>query len=333
MIKTVCVSIIIVVLLIIVVTSTSFINNRLTCDLKHISSKKMLIWEIPGFFKMFNPSITKYGKQYVLCTRYSNKTVKNIFMYAYSELDYQSNICCAILDKYMNIQQVVFPLTNNCNPTEDPRIHYHNDQFFISATEFKNKQEIFPTIFVLDKYLKYVRKIDYNRPNYFTVMPVSNIQKNWCPFSHNNKLVVHTDSYPLWNVFELNSDNGCMEIITSVKTTDFFYTSNHKIVRCSTSWKPFSKSTYICGLHTKQFCTIFPTIRTILVEIDSITLKPIRKTDVICVDSTSDTRIQFLSGLEVDDTYVYLTYGIGDYKSEIHRLTKTYINKLFTTSK
>jgi hypothetical protein len=318
---------IIISLIIYVLFSTNAINNRWGCCFTHVLSKKMLLWEINGTHKMFNPSITKYGENYVMCTRYSNKTVKNIFLYMFSELQYQSYICIVLLSPTMKIKKVVFPQLNDV-PLEDPRIHYHNNKFYVSITEFNSKKDIFPTLYILNTNFDLIKRVEYNRSDYFAHTKPSNIQKNWCPFSHNKKLFLHTDTYPIWRVFEI-SDMGRMTKVFEIDTTLFFQSSKQKIIRCSTSWKSFTKNTYICGLHTKQFCGIFPTIRTILVEIDKKTLKPLRKTPVFCVDINNDTRIQFLSGLETDDSNVYLSYGIGDYKSEIKRFTKQHILNLF----
>jgi hypothetical protein len=306
--------------------STSFANNRLTCEYKHIITHKKLAWDIDGFYKMFNPSITKWNDNYVLCVRYSNKTVKNFFMYAYSTLNYQSSLCCAVLDGKMKIQKVIFPIRTDI-PLEDPRIQYHQSKFYISVTEYVDKGNIFPTLYILNDRFDYIQRIEYDRNDYFTIMPQFNIQKNWCPFVHNGELYLHTDTYPMWNVFKLFED-GHIQNIVSVDTKTLFCSSGHKLIRCSTSWKKLTDSTYICGSHTKTFCTKLPTIRTILVEIDMNTLQPIRKSDVLCIDIKSDTRIQFLSGLEVDEYNVYLSYGIGDYKCEVHSIPKTHVHNL-----
>lgn len=315
------------------------INNRLfSCEFKHICHKEILTWEIPGLYKMFNPSITKIGDKednrgYILCTRYSNKTIKNLFMYMYSDYNYKSKVCIAYLSPNLQkIQKVIFPnitIENiNCKyESEDPRITYHNNHYYISITEFRSKKEILPTLYKFDHSFNLIRRLEYNMTGYFKYIKPSTVQKNWCPFSHNGKLLLHTDTYPEWRIFQIDENTGDMSLYCSVNTEKLFSTIQKKIfIRCSTSPKHFSVNSLICGLHTKQFCGVFPTIRTMLVEIDKHTLLPIRRTDMFCVDGNDNhVRIQFLSGLETDDHNIYLTYGIGDYKCSVKRIPKSHL--------
>ncbi len=308
--------------------STRFINTKGMCKNKHILSPTVLDFEISGLYKFFNPSITKYDDGYMLCVRYSNKTIKNLFMYMYSELEYKSFICFIKLDLNMKIKNIIFPSLKNI-PLEDPRISYNDGKFYVSITEFNSRKDIYPALYVFNKDLQHLHTINYNKDNYHILNKPSYIQKNWCPFFVDSMLYLHTDTYPFWNVYKINS-NGNMNNLVNYDSRRFFENSKTTFLRCSTSWKPFSDTTYICGLHTKDFaCHKFlPTIRTVLVEIDKKTLLPIRKTPIFCIDNKNDTRVQFLSGLEVDDFYVYLTYGIGDYKIFIKKISKTHVNNL-----
>jgi hypothetical protein len=226
----------------------------------------------------------------------------------------------------MKVLKTIFPKMQS-KYLEDPRISFHDNKFYISITEFINKTKIFPSIYVFDNEFNFIHKQDYNWDTYFRSINIkpSMIQKNFCPFVLNNKLLIHTDSFPMWNVFDLNFNH-----IVSFNSKEFFLNLKHEIIRCSTSWKSFSEKTFICGLHTKTFAInkFLPTIRTILVEIDKETLIPIRKTKVLCFDRINNARIQFLSGLETDNNNIYLTFGIGDYKITIKRLPKTYVNRL-----
>lgn len=322
MIKAIVVIVFILSVICYLLFSTHAINDRWTCgEFTHVGHSNRLVWEIPGFTKMFNPSIAKRDKGYVMCTRYSNKTVKNVFMYAYSELNYHSKICMAYLSPEMRIEKVVFPKINDI-PLEDPRIAYHNGSYYVSITEYRAKKHIMPTLYKFDTNFNLIKRIEYNLDHYFEYTKPSKIQKNWCPFSYKGKLLLHTDAYPTWRVFQILDDGSMLPQVT--QDTTALFNSSKLFIRCSTSWKPFLNDDLLCGLHTKQFCGIFPTIRTILVEIDGETLLPKRKTKIFCVDKYH-TRIQFLSGMESDDLNIYLTYGIGDYKSEIKRIPKRHI--------
>ena len=310
--------------------STTFINNKVMCNNTHVICKDILNIEIPGTYKLFNPSICKYKDGYVICARYSNKVIKNIFLYMYSNLDYQSHICFIILSKNMEIQKTIFPKMQS-KFLEDPRISFFNNKFYVSITEFISKKHIIPSLHVFDIEFNFINKIEYKWDEYFKQLNIepSLIQKNLCPFSLNNNLVVHTDTYPTWNVFKVGSDNS-FENVISFSTKSFFKDLNHNLIRCSTSWVNFSKDTFICGLHTKTFAIrqTLPTIRTILVEIDKKTLHPIKKTRVLCFDIINNARIQFLSGIESDDFNIYLTFGIGDYKIVVKKLTKKAVKRL-----
>jgi hypothetical protein len=295
----------------------------LSCNCKHLQCNKVLDWEISSRCKIFNPSLTKYGKNYVMCARYSSKTLKHPFLYISTNI---SHVCIILLSPKFEILKIIFPKLNNI-PLEDPRIHYHNNKFYVSITEFNSNTYIFPALYILDKEFNLIKRVDYNKDDYFKHALKNNIQKNWCPFNHGDDLLLHTDSYPIWRVMKIN-ELGNMSQIVEHDTTEFFENSKQKIIRCSTSWKSFTEDTYICGLHTKEFSiSIIPIYNTILIEIDKKTLIPIRKTDTICIDSKNHTKVQFLSGIEVDDMNVYLSYGIGDYKVEIIKFTKNHLLK------
>lgn len=313
----------VIILLYFLLFSTNIINDRWSCKYKHLQCNKVLDWEISGMYKIFNPSLTKYRENYVMCARYSNKTLKNLFLYLSSKSTNSSHICIVLLSKKFEVLKIIFPKLNNI-PLEDPRIHYHNNKFYVSITEFNSNSDIFPALYILDKEFNLIKRVDYKKDNYFRHAQKNNIQKNWCPFSHGQDLLLHTDSYPIWRVMKIN-ETGNMSKILEQDTTSFFENSKQKIIRCSTSWKSLTESTYICGLHTKEFCMTIPIINTILIEIDKKTLIPIRKTSIICIDSKNHTKVQFLSGIEVDDMNVYLSYGIGDYKVEIIRFTKNHL--------
>lgn len=307
--------------------STNALNNRFGCEFKHIIYRVMLEYEFKGQeYKLFNPSLTKTHEGYIMCLRYCNNILKNLYFYLYGKKNCKSHIAVAKLSPTFEIEKLTF-LNIKGHPLEDPRIEYNDGKYYISITEFIDKKNIFPSLYVLDDSFNVLQRIEYNKQDYFGLNKKQYIQKNWCPFIRGKELLLHTDTFPEWKVFSVRN-TGSMSRIVSFDSREFFKPYIQQThIRCSTSWKSFTKETYICGIHTKQFCGILPTIRSILVEIDKITLLPIRSSDVFCVDS-NHVRIQFLSGLETDDMFVYLAFGIGDYKTKIIRLAKTYVSKL-----
>jgi hypothetical protein len=305
---------------------------------KHLTAKQLLALEIPGMYKIFNPSLCKFNDNFVICCRYSNKVLKNFFMYMYSNFDYQSHICFIVTDKQFNIKNIVFPKLQS-NFLEDPRICFYNNLFFVSVTEFINKRSIFPSLYMFDTEFNFIRKVEYNWDTYYMYresdmgkkirFPRNQIEKNWCPFVFKQKMFIHTDSYPTWNVFVLNTD-GNLQLFLSYDTTLFFNSTNMKLIRCSTSWVDFTETTLLCGLHTKKFSLqkFLPTMRSIFVEIDKVTFKPVRKTNVLCFDIKHHRRIQFLSGMESDENSIYITLGLGDYKFTVTKIPKNRIEQL-----
>lgn len=306
--------------------SISLINDKLTCHYKHITYKNMLSWEIDGFYKIFNTSIAKYNSKYILCGRYSNKITKNMLTLINGCIYYKSHICFVILTNNMKIKKIIFPCLQH-QFLEDPRIFIYKKLILVSITEFNSQKNIYPALYIFNRKFSLVKRIDYDRNTYHSNFP---IQKNWCIFSRGEELLIHTDSFPKWYVYGLNHNNGNLTPKITFDSKDFFRDCDEEIIRCSTSWKSFDNNTFICGLHTKSFYIkgITDTMRTILVLIDKETLIPIKKTKPFCIDRHTHTRIQFLSGLETDNDNVYLSFGIGNYKTEIKRIPKYYILSL-----
>lgn len=319
---------IIIILLIWILFSTKLLHYPLYCTDKHIYIKNVFDYEISGSYKFFNPSIIRKKDGYVLCARYSNYPCKTVFMYLYNLCTRfnDTNISFIHLTKNFQIQSISFPILGNIR-LEDPRILKYNDEYYISCTEYIKHTDQPPVILKFNKYFEYIKKIYYNISTY---NKKSNFNKNWNLFVHKDKTYVHTDSYPIWNIYSINLEDGCMLHTHTYDTSLFFKVKQH--LRCSTGWRSFRKNTYLCGLHTKElWAGKIPYIRSMLVEVDSRTFKPIKKTEIFCVDINTHDRVQFLSGLEIDKNYVILTYGIGDYKIIIKKiLIKTVQNMLDT---
>lgn len=316
-----------ILILIWILFSTKLLHCPLYCIDKHIYLKSVFDYEIDGYYKFFNPSIIRKKDGYILCTRYSNYPCKTVFMYMYNVCKYfnDTNIAFIHLTKDFEIQNISFPVLGDIR-LEDPRILEYKDEYYISCTEYITYDNQLSVILKFNKYFKYVKKIYYNMGDY---RKKTKLNKNWNLFIYNDKTYVHTDSYPVWNVYSINLEDGCMTMIYSYNTSSFFSVKQH--LRCSTGWRYFRKNTYLCGLHTKEFWNKIPYIRSMLVEVDSRTLKPIKKTKVFCVDIYTHARVQFLSGLEIDDNYVILTYGIGDYKIVIKKISIVTVKKMLDT--
>lgn len=315
------VKIIIVILLFYIFFSNHFMRCIVQyedCNTKHLYFKEIFSYEKTGLEKLFNPSIQKYGDKYICCIRNSTNTLKNLFGKMYSKYVCKTNIIFLEADKQFKKLRFITPKSEDC--IEDPRLVLHNNLYYISCTEYKNCK-ITPVLFVYNKNYEYVKKM------YYTGYPYKGIHKNWCPIIHENKRLMHTDTYPVWRVFSID-ENANLESIITFKSKSFFKIPKKTFLRCSTSWKIYDEYTYICGLHTKKKDN--KEIRTILVLIDRKTLLPLKYTCIFCIDNITHNKIQFLSGLEVDENHnVILTYGIGDYKITFYKISKRRLDSLF----
>jgi predicted GH43/DUF377 family glycosyl hydrolase len=303
------------IILIFIYTLFSFriLNTTISCKNNHEYFISKFEYEFDSNYKIINPSICKFNNNFILAFRFTNATYKNIALYLHHKLNYNSYLGIFILDNKYKIEKTIFPYTSSKYPIEDPRIIIFNEKIYISVTEMINSKYIYPYLLEYDLNLNFLRRIDYK--NYFSK---NKIQKNWCPFINNNRLLLHTDSYPEWIIYEIDLIDGSLKEIVR-KNINIISLDKNSYLRCSTSWKIINNK-YICGLHIKEYDKIigrFGKIRTILLELDVETLLPIKKTDILCIDKYNHHLIQFLSGLEINNNDIILTYGLGDYKIKI----------------
>lgn len=315
----------IIILIIFFLLESTFLNRNPICFSKHILIRDIFNVEYNGKYKLYNPSISYYKNNFLIAARNSNATMKNLLMYITHKFNYNSSIKLLILDNKFKLKQTIIPVFISKYPLEDPRIIIIKDKILISATEVVSSKKIYPVLFHLNFDMNVIKRVDYNKNCYHNK---SLIQKNWCPFLHKESILLHTDADP-WCVYKVNIDTGFIKKIVEKKCFDNFK-KKRTYIRCSTSWKEFSKDTYICGLHIKTYDPIFnklAMIRSALVEINKKSLIPLRMTEIFCVDKKHH-HIQFLSGLEIIGDNIIICFGLGDYKSTIYSITKNRINKM-----
>lgn len=295
------------------------------CNLHHLKYRELIKLETYNLNQYFNPSITRFGNKFIHCARQSTYTSKNILRHLYGKCFYDSSIFFYETDiNFKKVHIINVPAVQNLY-LEDPRILYFNNLYYISCTLLKNKKDIYPVLLVYNTSYNYIRKIEYKG---YIDEKIPRMYKNWCPFVKDEKIFLHTDTYPKWRVYSLN-DNGQMKLEVENDSVKFFNMKNDLYLRCSTSWKRYDNNSYICALHTKSK-GFYKKIRTIFVLIDKRSLFPIKKTPIICLDNVNHTRIQFISGLEIDDNGdILISYGIGDYMSITSKIKRTSLDKLF----
>jgi hypothetical protein len=295
--------------------------NFLICQ-KCLSGKTIFKLDFPGIYNIYNPSITISNNKYILCCRMSTNTFKNLAYYIYGRINYKNFYLFIVFTNDKNYQ-IIFPTQPNINnySLEDPRIieYKNNYVLFVSENRQERHNNYFPLGVVYDKNFNFIKYIKISKKDYFKDSRITR-QKNWCPFIHKNELYLHTDAYPIWKVFKLNYETGKL-----TKEVEQDIRLKFKIVnmylRCSTSWKSYDSEYYICGLHTRSN-NFLATIQSLLVLISKKTLLPEYKTDIFCLEPHSHDRIQFLSGLEIDDTHVILGYGVNDCEVKIKKIPR-----------
>jgi hypothetical protein len=299
----------------------NFTLEKCICD--HLISEPVYSLNLNKSEEVFNPSIIKKDNLIICASRLSTLNLKNIFSFVYGSIFFKTFIIFLVI-KDGKLKKIIYPECKSPNlkgKFEDPRLIEYKNNYFISATNYVNRNNIFPILLKFSKNFKFIKYIQYNKKDYFGKNKYT-IQKNWCPFIHENNLFLHTDSYPLWKVYQIDENIGDMKNIINFDTSIFFKEYKKIYLRCSTSWKIYNKKYYICGLHTKDKGSVFPRIRSLLVLINRITLLPEKKTNLLCIEETEHSKIQYLSGIETDEQNIYISYGVNDCKLHIKKIKK-----------
>lgn len=311
-------------------------RNIESCRANHLYQYSKILLEYNDsniFVKTYNPSIQKIDNGFILTARNTNKSFN--FFLNFNFLSYIYHICNIkniYVDNDFKIQKETFLETDKLK-LEDPRIIKFQDKYFVSYCNHIKRSECFPILFEYTfpsekafsqsgkEYTfqneKLLKKYEYDKKSYYGDRKQNIREKNWCPFEYNNSLYIHTDANP-WTIFKLNLDKKeNMELILKQKIN--FEIPSSLFFRCSTSWKEYNQTHFICGLHTKH--RVSEQIRSVLVLIDKETLLPTHMTDILCFERDHHI-FQFLSGLETDDFNIYIAYGIDDYRFTVRKIPK-----------
>lgn len=294
--------------------STPQINDEIYIPNKILYQKKSSIFST---YSSINPSIIKTENGYILA-------VRNIFKF-YGEISsielYHFTFDMKIIKK-SKISDI------KLHGYEDPRLFTHKNRIY-AIVVVKNKN-IFPKIIDITDF-KINKIIEFERTYH------SGNNKNWNIFKLPNceQLYLHTDSFPIWKIFKINLD-GILSTYINFDSKlffdpDNFYQNSYTCLRCSTIPVEYSVNSHILILHTKHnmnLKNLRPKMRSVIVEIDNITLLPIRYSNIINL-SLNDEIIQFVSGLcKIDNNNYLLTYGLNDLGFKIIKITKNEIEKI-----
>lgn len=268
--------------------------------------------------EMYNPSLCKIDEGFLICARKSSSSYKNLFSHFAGLFNYNSSI--VFIKTIRNSATYIYP--EQIKNLEDPRMIKYKNMYLVSANEYLTIDKNYPVISVYNRKYEFVKRVDYNRNDYNG--NAKGVQKNWCLFVKNQELYVHTDTYPRWKVFILDLENGRMQKIVDWDSRNFFKKFEGVVLRNSTSWKNFDSDNFICGLHTRTV-NLIPQIRSLFVLINYDTFLPEKQTNILCLEKDRCNRVQYLSGLETDDDYVYLGYGLNDAEIGIRKIMKSNI--------
>lgn len=195
---------------------------------------------------------------------------------------------------------------------EDPRMILVDGDYLICLTAFDGQKKFHPVYYYRKEMHEYIMEDG---------MPAQSGNKNWCPFlDEQGRVCIHTDASPVWKVYTLDVPTGRMTPLVATKLE----TGETKL-RCSTTWRSFSEKEYLVGLHVAKRGQYY----SVLALVNKKTLLPVVVGRSFC--NGTHERIQFLSGLDVDDEYVYLGYGIADKKAVIQRVRRDDVVAYLTT--
>lgn len=325
--------ILIILIFLLIFFNSFFINEKISfCQNSHLKSIQSVVeYESNDFFKkIFNPSIVFNNNELIIVARKSSNTLKSIFHWSVNRI-LKTNFSSIVFFKYnFEKQKLSFikEFTTKENNLEDPRIIFYKNNYYVSITEFHSEKHIFPIIYKFDQKFNFIKKIKYCFSE-----KRNKIEKNWCLFIHQNELYLHTDCFPNWKIYKININEliNTADCLLILNLQNIFSLNFKQFLRCSTSWKDFDSNFYIVGLHTKIFNLVTVDIKSKFVLVNKSNLIPQFISKEICFseDFISHARIQFLSGIETNDKYLFLSFGIGDFKFLVKKIKKKNLLNFF----
>lgn len=330
--------VLIIVIVLVILAAVYLLYFRHRCAETHLSvERNMVIYSYPSptnsrALAYYNPSIIAIkDDEYLLAIRRSDYVRYNK---ANNMVDsfhgHHSHLYFLRLDHlFQPVGKPVYSTIDwdTSREYEDPRITVHNNKIYISIVHIRPSRagrrgkSFFPLLLEYSKTgnpPQLLRRIEYDRTS-FGRPPYT--EKNWCPFSHRGKLLLHTDSYPIWRVREVDTETGKLHTVIEQNISNIFDNNEYPHLRCSTSWilDPYNTNHYVCALHTKSH----DKYRTVLVSIDAQTLLPLHYSKRLCLiphGHNHHEKIQFVSGLLIQGKDLILTVGIADLSFDIVRI-------------
>ena len=268
-----------------------------------LNGKKLnntIIWESNTY--EYNPSIANN----IIAIRYCNIEKKNLF----------SLIKFFILQKQKTIINNIIIYKNNIRKNlyinlEDPRIFYHNNNYYIIAVDSDTiKNNIIPKLIKLDENFDIINILSFDISEF--KKPVK--QKNWNLFKdRNSNILMITDVYPKMTIKKVNLENVNILAKYEHDTSNFFPDIYKKsFIRCSTNFIPWKNNQLICILHLKKYYIYY---RSFFFTIeDTYPYRPIKYSKIYYF---FNERIELASGIQWRNNKILVGLGVNDYKGYV----------------
>jgi hypothetical protein len=269
-----------------------------------LNGKKLnnrIIWE--SNINEYNPSISNN----IIAIRSCNVEKRNII---------SSYIKNFISQKQKSMINSIIIYTNkkskNINVNlEDPRIFYHNNNYYIIAVDSDTiKNNIIPKLIKLDENFDIINILSFDISEF--KKPVK--QKNWNLFKdRNSNILMITDVYPKMTIKKVNLENANILAKYEHDTSNFFPDIYKKsFIRCSTNFIPWKNNQLICILHLKKYYIYY---RSFFFTIeDTYPYRPIKYSKIYYF---VNERIELASGIQWKNDKIVVSLGVNDYKGYV----------------
>ena len=301
------------------------------CDkeYKHLDYEEMI-----SLTPDFNPSIwlDRLNNQFDLISRVSSYGNQFSIIPVFLKSNWShSNIERRNLNSLRKIHnEKIYPVYNGKQTVEDIRLFDNNIGIGTSSKPFKFTPVVIKWLDFNGKYD--ITSIDTGKWSHLFGVR----EKNWMIFKHKGKLVLHTHTYPMLNLFmvEINYKPFSCKIVdrlSELNTTGYFPALGKlENLRSTAPWVLWkgtieNPETYLTMFRTKTYLPRI-THRSMFVEIDASTFIPLRYSPFICL-SRKHEPIQFICGMISLENSCIISLGIDDKESRVISISRCDIDK------
>jgi predicted GH43/DUF377 family glycosyl hydrolase len=264
----------------------------------------------------YNPSLVKLGNDMIVMSR---RCYRTLFIYMTDNLTFSIIKNCDLTKKYQiydiknkKTKPIKKRFTLIKSGPEDPRVFIYNNKIYTLFTRVLSKTN---TNVFLGLFSYKLKKLI----NIVKLHPQDSIDKNWVPFIPDKCLFVR--SVQPHNVIYIDVSTGVVKHLynTSNKEFERLYPGNH-CIRCTSSYIETSFG-YLAVAHKEPSNYIYFHLFYLVNKNPPYNI--IGFSDLFRL-SSSNSRIQFISGIEKNGNDIWLSYGDGDQTSNIGIINLNY---------